>query len=80
MKKRLKTPFFGLPDYDPSSHRFTVNLLSANLFRVLVFQPYVLKAEIEHDDDDLLILDGYASNWMAHADHSAVPDLPMTVE
>ena len=58
------------PDYGRSLTAFTVNLLSANLGRALVFQRDVLQAEILHQDEDLLILRGYGSNWMVHADHS----------
>jgi hypothetical protein len=41
-----------------------------NLPRALVFQRDVLKADIQHEDDDLLILSAYGSNWMVHADHT----------
>ena len=70
MKKSQKTPFMAAPDYGRSLHRFTVNLLSMNLPRALVFQRDVLKANIQHEDDDLLILSAYGSNWMVHADHT----------
>lgn len=70
MKKSSSTPFMAAPDYGRSLTAFTVNLLSANLDRALVFQRDVLQAEILHQDEDLLILRGYGSNWMVHADHS----------
>ena len=58
------------PDYGQSLSGFTVNVLSGNLARALVFQRDVLQAEILHQDEDLLILRGYGSNWMVHADHT----------
>ena len=70
MKKSAKTPFMAAPDYGRSLHDFTVNLLSQNLSRALVFQRDVLKADIQHEDEDLLIVQGYGSNWMVHADHT----------
>lgn len=70
MKKSRKTPFMAPPDYGRSLNNFTVNLLSLNLPRALVFQRDVLKADIQHEDDDLLIISAYGSNWMVHADHT----------
>ena len=58
------------PDYAKSLVGFSVNLLSTNLPRALVFQSDVLAAEILHEDEDLLIIRGYDSNWMVHADHT----------
>jgi len=58
------------PDYGRSLSGFTVNLLTANLARALIFQRDVLQAEVLHQDEDLLILRGYGSNWMVHADHT----------
>lgn len=70
MKKSDKTPFMAAPDYGHSLSGFTVNLLSADLERALIFQRDVLQADLLHQDDDLLILRGYGSNWMVHADHT----------
>jgi len=70
MKKSSKTPFMAAPDYGRSLHSFTVNLLSQDLSRALVFQRDVLKADIQHDDEDLLIVQGYGASWMVHADHT----------
>ena len=58
------------PDYGQSLSGFTVNLLTANLARALIFQRDVLQVEVLHQDEDLLILRGYGSNWMVHADHT----------
>jgi len=70
MKKSSSTPFMPAPDYGQSLSAFTVNLLSTDLARALVFQRDVLRAEILHQDEDLLILQGYGSSWMVHADHT----------
>ena len=70
MKKSTKTPFMAAPDYGQSLGGFTINLLSTDLARALVFQRDVLLAEVLHHDEDLLILRGYGSNWMVHADHT----------
>jgi hypothetical protein len=70
MKKSTTTPFMAAPDYGKSLSGFSVNLLSADLARALVFQRDVLCADILHADEDLLILQGYGGNWMVHADHT----------
>jgi hypothetical protein len=70
MKKSSKTPFMAAPDYGQSLTGFSINLLSADLPRALIFQRDVLAAEVLHEDEDLLIVSGYASNWMVHADHT----------
>lgn len=70
MKKSNKTPFMAAPDYGKSLAGFSINLLSENLPRAAVFQRDVLAAEILHEDEDLLIVRGYNSNWMVHADHT----------
>jgi len=70
MKKSTSKPFMTAPDYGQSLTGFTVNLLSDDLARALVFQREVLRAEVLHADEDLLILRGYGSNWMVHADHT----------
>ena len=70
MKKSSKTPFIAAPDYGKSLNGFSINILSTNLSRALVFQSEVLAAEILHEDEDLLIVSGYSSHWMVHADHT----------
>lgn len=70
MKKSNKTPFMAPPDYGHSLAGFTVNALSANIPRALEFQRDVLQAEVLHEDEDLLILQGYGVSWMVHADHT----------
>ncbi len=70
MKKSSTTPFMAAPDYGQSLAGFTVNLLTPDLARALVFQRDVLQADILHQDEDLLILRGFGSNWMVHADHT----------
>ena len=70
MKKSNKTPFMTAADYGQALAGFTINLLSANLGRALVFQRDVLLAEVLHEDEDLLILRAYGSNWMVHSDHT----------
>ena len=58
------------PDYGQSLTGFTVNLLTTDLERALVFQRDVLQAEVLQADLDLLIVRGYQSSWMVHADHT----------
>ena len=70
MKKSNKTPFMAAPDYGKSLTGFSVNLLSNNLPRSLIFQREVLAVEILHEDEDLLIVRGYGGHWMVHADHT----------
>lgn len=70
MKKSTTKPFMPAPDYGHSLRGFTLNALSANLERALVFQRDVLEARVLHADEDLLILDGYGGSWMVHADHT----------
>ncbi len=70
MKKSSTSPFIAPPDYGQSLSGFTINVLSTDLERALVFQRDVLKAGILHQDADLLILSGYGGNWMVHADHT----------
>ena len=70
MKKGSKTPFMAAPDYGHSLAGFSVNALSSNLPRALEFQRDVLRAEVLHEDEDLLILRGYGAGWMVHADHT----------
>jgi hypothetical protein len=70
MKKSSTTPFMAAPDYGQSLSGFTINVLSVDLARALIFQRDVIKADVLHQDEDLLILRGYGSNWMVHADHT----------
>ena len=70
MKKSTKTPFMAAPDYGKSLGGFSINVLSQNLPRTLIFQRDVLQADIQHEDDDLIIVSGYGSQWMVHADHT----------
>jgi len=70
MKKSSKTPHMAAPDYGKSLVGFSINLLSTNLPSALVFQTDVLAANILHEDEDLLIVHGYDSHWMVHADHT----------
>ena len=70
MKKSTSTPFMAAPDYGQSLSGFSINLLSANLARALQFQRDVLQATILHQDEDLLIVNGFGANWMVHADHT----------
>ena len=58
------------PDYGKSLGGFTINVLSQNLPRALIFQRDVLLADVQHEDDDLLIVRGFSSHWMVHADHT----------
>ena len=70
MKKSSTKPFMAAPDYGKSLSAFTVNLLSSNLERALLFQRDVLQAAVQHHDEDLLIVQGFGSRWMVHADHT----------
>jgi hypothetical protein len=70
MKKSDKQPFMSPPDYGKSLRGFTINLLTVNIERSLLFQREVIAANILHEDSDLLILTGYENNWMIHADHT----------
>jgi uncharacterized glyoxalase superfamily protein PhnB len=70
MKKSTTTPFMAAPDYGKSLSAFSVNLLSTDLARALVFQRDVLQAELLHADEDLLIVQGFGGSWMVHADHT----------
>jgi hypothetical protein len=70
MKKSSTTPFMAAPDYGQSLSGFTINVLSVDLSRALIFQRDVIKADVLHQDEDLLILRGYGSNWMVHSDHT----------
>ena len=58
------------PDYGQSLAGLSVNLLSADLGRALVFHRDVLHAQLLHADEDLLIARLGSSQWMVHADHT----------
>ena len=70
MKKSDQTPFQPPPQYGQSLGGLSINLLSSNLPRAAEFQRQVLGAELLHEDVDLLIVKGFASQWMIHADHT----------
>ncbi len=70
MKKSSKTPFMTAPDYGHSLQGFTVNLLSQDLLRSMLFQRDVLRTELLHEDEDLIIVSGFGGSWMVHADHT----------
>lgn len=70
MKKGTATPFMAPPDYGHSLTGFTINLLTPDIARALVFQRDVLQAELLHSDEDLMICAGFGCSWMVHADHT----------
>ncbi len=70
MKKASSTPFMAAPDYGQSLTGFSFNLLSTDLARALQFQREVLQVTLLHEDEDLLIVEGFGSSWMVHADHT----------
>jgi predicted enzyme related to lactoylglutathione lyase len=70
MKKATSTPFMAAPDYGQSLTGFSFNLLSTDLARALQFQRDVLQVTLLHEDEDLLIVEGFGANWMVHADHT----------
>ena len=70
MKKGTEPPFQPPPEYGQSLTGLSVNLLSTNLERAAEFQRSVLGAEFLHRDADLLIVQGFGSQWMIHADHT----------
>ena len=70
MKKSETPSFMDPPAYGESLAGFTVNRLTAELGRALVFQREVLGVELLQADRDLLIVRGYGGNWMVHADHT----------
>lgn len=69
MKKSTTPPFMPPPEYGQSLGGFSVNLLSTDLPRALVFHQEVLQVDIQHADEDLLIVQGFGNRWMVHADH-----------
>ena len=70
MKKATSTPFMAAPDYGQSLTGFSFNLLSNDLARALQFQRDVLQVTLLHEDEDLLIVEGFGASWMVHADHT----------
>ncbi len=70
MKKASSTPFMAAPDYGQSLTGFSFNLLSTDLARALQFQRDVLQVTLLHEDEDLLIVEGFGASWMVHADHT----------
>ena len=70
MKKATSTPFMAAPDYGQSLTGFGFNLLSTDLARALKFQRDVLQVTLLHEDEDLLIVEGFGASWMVHADHT----------
>lgn len=70
MKKSKQTAFQPPPQYGQSLRGLSVNLLSGNLPRAAEFQRSVLQVTLLHEDPDLLILQGFGSQWMIHADHT----------
>ncbi len=70
MKHSTLKPPMPPPDYGQSLSGFTVNLLTTNIERALVMQRDVLQAEVWHQDEDLLILRGFGTSWLVHADHT----------
>ena len=70
MKKSNQIPFQPPPDYGQSLNGLSVNLLSKDLSRSRLFQRDVLGVQLLHDDEDLLIVSGFGTQWMIHADHT----------
>ena len=70
MKKSSSASPIKAPEYGESLVGLTVNLLSTDLARALIFQRDVLDAEILHYDQDLIIVRAYGCTWMVHADHT----------
>jgi len=56
--------------YGQSLQGLTINLISANLERALIFQHDVLGADIVYHDTDFAVVRGYGAEWMIHADHT----------
>ncbi len=70
MKKSKRQAFIPAPEYGAALQGFTVNLLTQDLPKALIFQRDVLVTEILHEDEDLLIVRGFGAGWMLHADHT----------
>ena len=56
--------------YGQSLQGLTINLISENLERALIFQQVVLGADIIYHDNDFAAVRGYGAQWMIHADHT----------
>jgi len=56
--------------YGQSLQGLTINLISENLERALIFQQVVLGADIVYHDTDFAAVRGYGAEWMIHADHT----------
>jgi catechol 2,3-dioxygenase-like lactoylglutathione lyase family enzyme len=56
--------------YGQSLQGLTINLISADLERALIFQHDVLGADIVYHDTDFAVVRGYGAEWMIHADHT----------
>ena len=70
MKKRKKEPWLAADVYGQSLQGLTINLISENLERALIFQQVVLGADIVYHDTDFAVVRGYGAEWMIHADHT----------
>jgi len=70
MKKRKGEPWLAADVYGQSLQGLTINLISADLERALIFQHDVLGADIVYHDTDFAVVRGYGAEWMIHADHT----------
>ncbi len=70
MKKRKGEPWLAADVYGQSLQGLTINLISENLERALIFQQVVLGADIVYHDADFAAVRGYGAQWMIHADHT----------
>ena len=66
MKKRKKNPWMKADVYGQSLQGLTINLISTDLDRTLVFQEHVLGADIVYHDADFAAIQGYGAKWMVH--------------
>ena len=70
MKKRKGEPWLAADVYGQSLQGLTINLISENLERALIFQQVVLGADIVYHDTDFIAVRGHGAEWMIHADHT----------
>jgi catechol 2,3-dioxygenase-like lactoylglutathione lyase family enzyme len=70
MKLRTGEPWMPASEYGRSLVSLTVNLLVQEIERALAFQREVLGARVVYSDPDIAVLEGYAAQWMLHADHT----------
>ena len=70
MKKRKNDPWMKADVYGQSLQGLTINLISTDLDRTLVFQEHVLGADIIYHDADFAAIQGYGAKWMIHTDHT----------